>query len=311
MHFVPGMPMLLNWLQPVARREKLPADCMTHKAGTGERDPQQTGRQAAAGVMPAAAWLPAAWKMHASKRLTPYPPPRSTPSSCPAARDGKPAFAQTFFDDTAMSTFLADIFNITVLPISVYAGDTCTLAGYSECGPPPATGDDELPVGASASRGLRLTTPEPSSPSASPRAPAQCPARAAASSSTSPSQRRSCRCVRAQRCALTARTSRQEFADTLVARAHPNSLVSPCHGPSLLLSTHNPPQVGIDECPASSVPYMSVSCKGPWCSNFMRPCGKTVTNDCGLDGLVCRELFPGLIARTNTDQLTDWLMQWK
>jgi hypothetical protein len=50
----------------------------------------------------------------------------------PAAKDGRPAFAQTFFDDTAMSTFLADVFNISVLPISVYPGDTCTLAGYSE-----------------------------------------------------------------------------------------------------------------------------------------------------------------------------------
>jgi hypothetical protein len=36
LHFVPGMAMLLNWLQPVNKREKLPAECMTHKAGTRE-----------------------------------------------------------------------------------------------------------------------------------------------------------------------------------------------------------------------------------------------------------------------------------
>ena len=69
--------------------------------------------------------------------------------------------------------------------------------------------------------------------------------------------------------------------------------------------------MGIDECPNSFVPYVSVSCHGPWCINATKPCSKSVAGDCGGDGLVCRELFPGLIRKQGTDQMLDWLVQWK
>lgn len=90
------------------------------------------------------------------------------------------------------------------------------------------------------------------------------------------------------------------------------SLLIPSEIPPALPCLHRPhAQVGIDSCPASSVPYISIACKGPWCVNFMRPCLKAQTvTDCGIEGLVCRELFPGA-PKTVGDQMLDWLSQWK
>jgi hypothetical protein len=72
-------------------------------------------------------------------------------------------------------------------------------------------------------------------------------------------------------------------------------------------------QMGIDQCPASSVPYASVSCAGPWCANLMRPCIKTTSglSDCGTEGLVCDELLPGVFKTSGTDQLLDWFTSLK
>ena len=84
-HFVPSMPMLLNWLRPLAKRKKLPDTCMKHRAVDNF--------------------------------------------------DGKPAFAQTFFDQSAFTTMLPDWFPaIPRMPISLFAQEGCTYEGYSECG---------------------------------------------------------------------------------------------------------------------------------------------------------------------------------
>lgn len=47
-----------------------------------------------------------------------------------AARDGLPAFAQTFFDDSAMTTMLARVLGFSVMPITMYSGEHCTYATY-------------------------------------------------------------------------------------------------------------------------------------------------------------------------------------
>ena len=85
-HFVPSMPMLLNWLRPLVKRKKLPDTCMKHRAAD--------------------------------------------------SFDGKPAFAQTFFDQSAWTTMLPDWFPaIPRLPINLFAQQGCTYEGYSEwCG---------------------------------------------------------------------------------------------------------------------------------------------------------------------------------
>jgi len=59
------------------------------------------------------------------------------------------------------------------------------------------------------------------------------------------------------------------------------------------------------------MPYASVACTGPWCANFMRPCTRVAVNDCGSEGLVCAELFPGVFKTSATDQLLDWLSSLK
>ena len=83
-HFVPSMPMLLNWLRPLVKRRKLPDTCMKHRAAD--------------------------------------------------SFDGKPAFAQTFFDQSAWTTMLPDWFPaIPRLPINLFAQQGCTYEGYSEC----------------------------------------------------------------------------------------------------------------------------------------------------------------------------------
>ena len=83
------------------------------------------------------------------------------------------------------------------------------------------------------------------------------------------------------------------------------------------------PQIGIDRCPSSSMPYFSVSCRGAWCTNFMRPCSRAPviapnTPDCSdTAGLICRKPWPGSItdvpgaASSNAGQLLDWLQRMK
>lgn len=93
--------------------------------------------------------------------------------------DGRPQFAQTFFDQSAFTTTIARMFNWTALPLSVLMPSTCTMESYASGG-----------------------------------------------------------------CALL--------------------LDEPVSGTKL--------QLGLKECPNSYVPYMSLSCSGPWCSSFMRPC---------------------------------------
>jgi hypothetical protein len=56
-------------------------------------------------------------------------------------------------------------------------------------------------------------------------------------------------------------------------------------------------QIGMDKCPNSYLPYVSISCRGPYCPFFGSPCADTNVNsnsDCGgqSSGLVCREAQP-------------------
>jgi hypothetical protein len=59
----------------------------------------------------------------------PTPNPHCSPLPL-TERDGLPAFAQTFFDDSAMSTMLARLFGFSVMPITMYSGEQCTYATY-------------------------------------------------------------------------------------------------------------------------------------------------------------------------------------
>ena len=77
-------------------------------------------------------------------------------------------------------------------------------------------------------------------------------------------------------------------------------------------------QIGVDECPASSMPYLSLSCRGPWCTNFMRPCSTNPgvgAADCGTAGLRCRKPWPGTTdvagnAQQRRGQLLNWLIEF-
>lgn len=93
--------------------------------------------------------------------------------------DGRPYFAQTFFDQSAMTTAISRFFNWSVMPLSVFTPSTCSYESYG-------------------SSGCMLQFDEPVS----------------------------------------------------------NTKL----------------QLGVRECPNSYLPYMSLSCSGPWCSSFMRPC---------------------------------------
>ena len=150
---------------------------------------------------------------------TPLPPR-------PPGFDGRPNFAQTFFDDSAMTTVFSRWFGVPRTPISLPLPDSCTYDGYA------------------AGLGCRLQFSEP-------------------------------------------------ISNTRV-------------------------QIGIDECPASSMPYFSLSCRGPWCTDFMRPCSANPLvgpNDCGNVGLVCRKAWPGTTdvagqANLMRGQLLNWMTQF-
>lgn len=71
-------------------------------------------------------------------------------------------------------------------------------------------------------------------------------------------------------------------------------------------------QVGVDRCPRSFLPYISITCRGKWCENFMRPCEiNTNAPQCG-DGLVCRttEDDTGRNGENPGDQLLLNLTEW-
>ena len=67
------------------------------------------------------------------------------------------------------------------------------------------------------------------------------------------------------------------------------------------------------------MPYVSLSCRGPWCANFMRPCSLNPqfgagVGDCGRAGLSCRKPWPGAgtdVPISQTGQLFDWLTRTK
>lgn len=160
-HFVPSIPMLLNFIEPLNTRRSLPEQCMQR--------------------------------------------------SLSDADNGKPAFAQSFWDTSAMSTVIADYFNYTRLPLFLNMPSTCTYETYM------------------GGVGCKFIFNEPVS--------------------------------------------------------------------------YTNIQVGIDKCPNSYVPYISATCKGPWCSYFARPC--LVNSDCGTSGLVCRNLEAENSKRST---LVNWLL---
>ena len=68
----------------------------------------------------------------------------------------------------------------------------------------------------------------------------------------------------------------------------------------------------MDQCPASAVPFVSVSCSGSFCNMFHRPCSPLAPNDpvigCGSDpALTCRTPWPGLTHSPTGGQLANWL----
>jgi hypothetical protein len=71
--------------------------------------------------------------------LRPLAKRKKLPDACMTHRaadnnDGKPAFAQTFFDQSAWTTMLPGWFPaIPRLPIHLNAQEGCTYEGYSEC----------------------------------------------------------------------------------------------------------------------------------------------------------------------------------
>ena len=173
-------------------------------------------------------------KTRRAPHCTPPPPRNHAHIRSPAAHrlptspgfDGKPNFAQTFFDDSAATTVFARWFGLPRTPISLPLPDTCTYDRFA------------------AGLGCTLQFTEP-------------------------------------------------ISTTRV-------------------------QIGIDACAASSVPYVSLSCRGPWCTNFMTPCSRDVTvgpGDCGTGGLVCRKPWPGTtdipgVANSFRGQLINWLTQF-
>lgn len=82
-HFIPSVPMLLNNLEPLRSRRRLPRQCQQHRPG------------------------------------------QTVP-------DGKPVFAQTFFDDSAISTVFAQLLNMPSLKIPQFwiAPSSCTYDRY-------------------------------------------------------------------------------------------------------------------------------------------------------------------------------------
>ena len=82
-HFVPSVPLVLNWLRQVGQRLKLPDACQAH-----------TGN--------------------------------------PGPRDGRPAFAQSMFDDTGMTRFFTRMFNWSAQPVWLEPPATCTLDTWAD-----------------------------------------------------------------------------------------------------------------------------------------------------------------------------------
>jgi len=159
-HFIPSIPMLLNFIEPLNSRRSVPSSCMQRSESDSD--------------------------------------------------NGKPAFAQTFWDTSAMSTVIADYFNFTRLPLFLNMPSTCTYETYM------------------GGVGCKFMFNEPVS--------------------------------------------------------------------------YTNIQVGIDTCPNSYVPFISATCKGPWCSSFFRPC--LANSDCGTSGLVCRNLE---VEGSKRSTLQSWL----
>ena len=68
--------------------------------------------------------------------------------------------------------------------------------------------------------------------------------------------------------------------------------------------------VGMDACPASDMPYISITCQGRWCDHILKPCSLSL-DECGVDGLICRQLMPGSGPERVVQQMAGWLRDWK
>jgi hypothetical protein len=269
--------MLLNWLRPVALRATLPDSCMTHAPG-------------------------APW-------------------------DGYPAFARTFWDDSSMTRTLARVLGFPVTPITLDTPDSCSYDGWVSGGgcrfgftEPVSNTVFQVRAWVRA----RVRVPSAARPIGWQASDLRCMWGGARTHSPA------ARCPYALRRLIGGRVTRRlwcrppyrRLVVLMTSRCQSHRLHEPSPPPAPATSAAHlialppqpppppptPPQVGLDSCPSSSVPYVSVSCSGPWCANFMRPCSPNLNPvaECGNRGLICRKPFPGA-GNVPGGQLLQWM----